>query len=65
MPNTPVRLTVPAQCPKCGASHDIYPMPLVGGPVVELCWFCQACHHEWPIVRRDQTESELVQPEKH
>ena len=55
MPETPIALRVPDECPNCHRSIGVVLQTNVHGIRVVLCWVCGACEHEWPVVDRETT----------
>jgi len=57
MPETPVRLRVPASCPHCHAKDTVKVQTSIRGDSVLLEWHCTACKTEWPVRRKDEQAS--------
>jgi len=53
MPNTPISLTVPAECPNCHALMTVHFVTVYEGLEVIMRWRCRACIHEWPVTRQE------------
>jgi hypothetical protein len=54
MPETPVRLRVPAACVGCGARGTVKLQQTIRGENVVLEWNCTICNAEWPVRRKDE-----------
>jgi len=59
MPETPIALRVPNECPGCHGSKGIALQTTVRGARVVLCWVCSTCDHEWPVVSRETTPARV------
>ena len=54
MPETPIALRVPQECPQCDALGRVrFYAHLIMSSRIALGWYCDACHSEWPVRRKD------------
>jgi len=53
MPNTPISITVPLECPECHTQHSVHFITVYEGLEMMLRWRCRTCNHEWPITRKE------------
>jgi hypothetical protein len=54
VPDRPVALRIPEQCPHCGAHASVKPETTIKGEMVLLQWCCSACSREWPVIGHDE-----------
>jgi transcription elongation factor Elf1 len=55
MPNQPLALHRPHDCPHCDARDSVRTEQIIKGDSVVLQWQCSACEATWPVVRADET----------
>jgi hypothetical protein len=54
MPDRPVALRVPEQCPHCGVFAKVKLETTVKAEAVLLAWCCTACSRSWPVRGQDE-----------
>ena len=50
----PIGLTVPSACPSCDATNIVRLETTIASGMLQLCWCCRACGHDWPVTERDR-----------
>src|SRR5262245_57212050 len=54
MPEIPITLRLPPQCPQCDAFGTVTLRHHIAASQLMLKWYCFACRNEWPVRRKDQ-----------
>jgi len=54
VPDRPVALHIPEQCPLCGAYAKVKLETIVKGNAAILKWCCTACNQDWPVIGHDE-----------
>ena len=54
MPDRPVALRVPEQCPRCGVFATVKLETTIKANAVLLAWCCTACSQSWPVRGHDE-----------
>ena len=58
VPNIPLALQTPVSCARCGRKGTIELQHTIKGARISLSWHCTACDAEWPVLRKENVDTE-------